>query len=93
MHLSDDDIVKLGTLGRLALSPEQRQTYAEQLSRIVEYTERLAEADVAATSAHLRPAVPADHLREDIVVSVNADGATALAPKREGRFVVSPPIA
>ncbi|MEK7570018.1 MAG: hypothetical protein AAB515_01055 [Patescibacteria group bacterium] len=94
MHLSDEDIAKLGALGRLHLSPEQRHAYAEQLSRIVAYTERLNQAgsSVPTTAANRIP-LPANHLREDMVRPVDADVVTAQASKREGRFIVSPPIA
>lgn len=93
MQLSDADIAKLGALGRLALTPEQRHTYAEQLSRIVEYTERITKADVAASSVMLRPTLPAEQLRDDRVAASDPTPALMLAPKREGNFIVSPPIA
>ena len=93
MQLTDEDIAKLGTLGRLALTPEQRHTYAEQLSRIVEYTDRITKADVAATSTTLRPILPAEQLREDRVEASDGTATRMLAPKREGDFIVSPPIA
>lgn len=94
MHLSDEDIAKLGTLGRLDLSPEQRHTYAEQLSRIVEYTERLThEGTHVPAEGETRGSIPANQLRDDILQTVEADEVTAQAPKREGRFIVSPPIA
>lgn len=93
MHLTDEDIAKLGALGRLSLSPEQRQAYAEQLSRIVEYTDRIRQADVAASEASLRIPISAETLRHDVAAPRPADDAVDCAPKREGRFIVSPPIA
>jgi len=93
MQLSDADIAKLGLLGRLDLSAEKRHAYAEQLSRIVAYVDKLREADVAATSTHLRQPVPPTKLRDDVPVVVQADTVLALAPRREGRFIVSPPFA
>lgn len=93
MHLTDEDIAKLGRLGRLSLTSEQRQAYAEQLTRIIDYTDRLHAAEVSATRGTLHPARPAQELREDVAVSANAEACVQLAPKREGRFVVSPPLA
>lgn len=92
MHFSDADIAHLGKLTRLDLPPAQQNRYAEQLSDVLDYLERINQGDAAHIAAHVpRRSVTPFELREDTAVPFGTADLTAQAPHREGRLVASPP--
>lgn len=46
-HLSPDDVRRIGTLARLALSPGQVEQYRGQLGDILAYVQRLSDLDLS----------------------------------------------
>jgi aspartyl-tRNA(Asn)/glutamyl-tRNA(Gln) amidotransferase subunit C len=92
MHLSDEDIAHLGKLSRLSLTPDQRHTFAEQLSAVLDYLDQINQGDAEHVAAHIpRRALAPYDLREDIAKASSSQDLTSQAPHREGRLVVSPP--
>ncbi len=91
MQFTDADIAHLATLVRLSPTPEQRRTYAEQLSRVLEYVDQMNASGVAAPAEGARASVTPYDLREDRVHSHDGMNLTRQAPSREGAYIVSPP--
>jgi len=80
-------------LARLALSEQDRERFAEQLGRILEYCARLNElplADVPPTS-HVMPIT--NVLRDDAATpSLDRDEVLAAAPAHEAGFFCVPKV-
>ncbi len=47
MSLTPQDVEKIASLARLALTAEEKALYQEQLSAVLEYADRLNELDIA----------------------------------------------
>lgn len=93
MQLSETDIAHLGKLARLDLSSEIRQKFAEQISRILEYVDTINKIEVNDSQGEQqRTHVGMADLAEDVVEPVSTDELLDLAPKREGRSIISPPL-
>jgi aspartyl-tRNA(Asn)/glutamyl-tRNA(Gln) amidotransferase subunit C len=92
MALTPDEVRHIAHLARLRLTPEEERRYAEQLSAILDYAERLRGVDTANVSpaagvqdlqAPLRPDTPRP--------SLSRERALANAPaSAEGMFLVPP---
>ncbi len=90
----DDRIVDhVARLGRLELSPEERELFRAQLGSILEHFRRLDAldlTDVPATS-HVLPV--ANVLRDDVAQpSLAREDALGNAPEAEDGYVVVPPV-
>jgi aspartyl-tRNA(Asn)/glutamyl-tRNA(Gln) amidotransferase subunit C len=92
MSLSLEEVRRIARLARLRLTPEEEQRYAEQLSAILDYADRLGRVDttdvpptagVQDLQAPLRPDTPRPSLPRERVLA-NAP-ATA-----DGQFLVPP---
>jgi len=93
MALSRDEVLKVGTLGRIHLSDDEVGAFATQLSSILDYVGKLSELDTEGVEplAHaldvhnvLRPDEPHESLPTDL--------ALAEAPDRAGRFFRVPRV-
>ena len=92
MHLSDEDIAHLGKLARLDLTPDQRHTFADQLSAVLDYLDQINKGDAGQVAAHVpRQTITPSHLRADVAAAPSSTDLTAQAPHREGKLVASPP--
>lgn len=91
MHFTDVDVAHLGKLVRLSQTPAQRQAYAEQLSRVLDYLDQINQSDVRAVEGQRREPITPYDLREDEAQPADASHLISQAPVREGAFVVSPP--
>ena len=91
----DEKLIKhLEVLARMELTPDERKTLTEQLTRIVEYVEQLQEIDtenvepttavVHQEEAPLRPDEPRPGLERDVVL--------AEAPDRDDGYFRVPKI-
>lgn len=80
-------------LARLSVSPEEVREYAEQLSRIIEYVEKLTEVDTAEVRPTAHPHTATDVFRQDQSrAGLTLDDALANAPDRHGDFFRVPPV-
>jgi aspartyl-tRNA(Asn)/glutamyl-tRNA(Gln) amidotransferase subunit C len=93
MTIDRATVEHVARLARLALDEEERDRFAEQLARILEYCRRLDAqpiADVLPTS-HVVPLT--NVLRDDVVTpSLDRDEVLAQAPARAGGFFQVPRV-
>ena len=102
MKISREDVLRVAELAHLGLSPEEVETYRNQLDRILSYVDKLNELDIAnvepmaqviyasgpsgAGSSH-------PELRDDIVLSCNvAEPLLATAPDAAKPFFRVPKV-
>ena len=76
MKISREEVIRVAELAHLGLSPEEIETYREQLDGILSYIDKLNELDIANVEpmsqvivAPITPGAGASHpeLREDVV--------------------------
>ena len=82
--LTPDEVAHIATLARLALTPEELERYAAQLSTVLEHVETIRRLDIADVppTAHAYPV--SDVLRADEVrPCLGAEAALAAAPAVE----------
>jgi len=93
--LSLDEVRRIAGLARLRLSAEEEQTFAVQLSAILDHVRQLDELDVSGVEpmTHALAADEAPALRPDAVEPGLSPGeALAAAPAREGTCFKVPRI-
>ena len=92
MKLTREEVLHIAELAKLALTEEETELFAEQLSEILEYFERLNELDTSAISPTAQAIFRRNVMREDEVgQSLSPDEALSNAPQREeGYFKVKP---
>jgi aspartyl-tRNA(Asn)/glutamyl-tRNA(Gln) amidotransferase subunit C len=87
------NIDDVSLLSRLRLSGEEKELFAVQLNKIIEYTDKLNEIDTSGVepTAHILPMN--NVFREDkLRGSLPPDKALSNAPRREGVFYRVPKI-
>ncbi len=95
MSLSLDEVRRIARLARLALTPDEEQRFAGQLSAILDHVEQLKELDVSGVEpmTHAVAAGETAPLREDVErPGLAPEEALAAAPAREGTFFKVPRI-
>jgi len=92
MILTQQDIEHLAKLARLKLDSETEKKFAEQLSRVIEYVEVIDQQNIPEQEADLSNAKEPIELREDKSRQFSSDDLGKLPPKKEGKFIVSPPL-
>ena len=91
--LSGDDVAKVALLARLNLTEAERQEYAVQLGRLLDYVRILDEADTADVEPMAHAVDLVNVLREDeIRPSLAREDALANAPSTDGHFFLVPPV-
>ena len=63
--LETNDVDRIATLARLALTPEERQRFATQLSDVLQYVAQISEIDTTGVVATSHPLLAADAWRDD----------------------------
>lgn len=83
MKISREDVLRVAELAHLGLSPEEIETYRDQLDGILSYIDKLKELDITNVEpmaqviyAPATPAAAANHpeLREDVVGPCEVSG-------------------
>jgi aspartyl-tRNA(Asn)/glutamyl-tRNA(Gln) amidotransferase subunit C len=93
MSLSREQVRHVAHLARLALTPEDEERFARQLGGILEYVERLQQADVSGVEPMAHSVPMSGPERPDVVQpSLPRDEALAAAPQRVGDGVAVPKI-
>jgi aspartyl-tRNA(Asn)/glutamyl-tRNA(Gln) amidotransferase subunit C len=93
MAISREDVEHIAFLARLGLSEDEKQTFQEQLSGILEYMKALAEIDTSDIPPTAQVIPLRNVMRADIVApSLPRDAVLANAPEREGDFLKVPPV-
>ena len=63
--LETNDVDRIATLARLALTPEERHKFAAQLTDVLQYVEQISATDTAGVVATSHPLQAGDAWRED----------------------------
>jgi aspartyl-tRNA(Asn)/glutamyl-tRNA(Gln) amidotransferase subunit C len=90
MRITHDDIDHIASLAKLAMSDAEKDTYAEQLSAILNYVQLLQEVDVTDAATTSQVTGLEDVLRNDVVVHCDEETKEAIRaafPETEGRYL------
>jgi aspartyl-tRNA(Asn)/glutamyl-tRNA(Gln) amidotransferase subunit C len=92
-RLTREEVRKVAVLSRLEFSDEQAEAYAGQLSRILDFVEKLNELDTSGVEPTSHALQLTNVLREDAVrPSLPREAALANAPEQEAGCFRVPPI-
>ena len=96
MAILEDDVRKIAGLARLRLSDAETRALAGDLSRILEYVDKLGELDTSNVEPTSHVVAVAGAWRDDTLDdrdnALAAEEAVANAPRSEGHFFAVPPI-
>ena len=93
MSLDRVTVHKVATLARLALTIEEEEQFAGQLSGILEYVDQLDELDVTGIEPTTRAIDVVNVTRADVMrVYENREGLMESAPDRDENFFKVPKI-
>ncbi len=93
MKITPEETDYVALLGRLALTPEEKEKYLGQLDDILKYMDMMAEVPTDDVEPMAGPVELYTPLREDKVKpSLNADDALANAPARSGTSFKVPKV-
>jgi len=93
MAISREDVEHIAFLARLGLSDDEKRTFQEQLSGILEYMKALAELDTSDIPPTAQVIPLRNVMRPDTVApSLSREAVLANAPDREGDFLRVPPV-
>jgi aspartyl-tRNA(Asn)/glutamyl-tRNA(Gln) amidotransferase subunit C len=93
MAISREDVEHIAFLARLGLSEDEKQTFQDQLSGILEYMQTLAELDTSDIPPTAQVIPLRNVMRDDVVQpSLPREAVLANAPDREGDFLRVPPV-
>ena len=91
--LDHDQVRRIARLSRLILTDTEVETYADQLSRVLDYFKQLDSIDTGAVEPLDHPLPLSNVLRDDQPRdSLDADTALANAPQRQGAFFRVPKV-
>ncbi len=91
--LDREQVHKVALLARLELTQAEEETYAVQMSSIIDYFEQLSELDTDGVEPTTRAIDLSNITRLDAQISYqNLDGIFAAAPDREEDFFKVPKI-
>ena len=93
MSINNEDVEKIAHLARLAIEPEQLETYTRNLSDILDLVEQMNEIDTSGVIAMAHPRDTKLRLRDDVVSEENQrDKFTRLAPASENGLFLVPKV-
>jgi aspartyl-tRNA(Asn)/glutamyl-tRNA(Gln) amidotransferase subunit C len=102
MKISREDVLRVAELAHLGLSPQEVETYRNQLDRILSYIDKLNELDITnvepmaqVTYSDAAPGAAHDHpeLREDVLLPCTvAEPILASAPDAAKPFFRVPKV-
>jgi aspartyl-tRNA(Asn)/glutamyl-tRNA(Gln) amidotransferase subunit C len=92
-RLSREEVLKVARLSRLEFGAAEADAYADQLSRILDFVEKLNELDTTGVEPTSHALALANVMREDIRrPSLPREAALANAPEQEAGCFRVPPI-
>ncbi|MBL6830167.1 MAG: Asp-tRNA(Asn)/Glu-tRNA(Gln) amidotransferase subunit GatC [Pirellulales bacterium] len=93
MSLSRDDVAKVATLARLALSEDELAQMTSELTKIVGFVSLLEEIDTSNVEPLAHPLGTTNVFREDEPApSLPVELAIATAPKQDGECFLVPAV-
>jgi aspartyl-tRNA(Asn)/glutamyl-tRNA(Gln) amidotransferase subunit C len=93
MSLHPEEVNRIAWLARLAIDPDKVETYARDLSEILEFVERLGNADTTNVTPMAHPLDQPQRLREDRVTETDQrELFQACAPLVEAGLYLVPKV-
>ena len=93
MSLSRQDVAKVGSLARLALTEDELARMTGELSKIVDFVSQLGELETAAVEPLAHPLETRNVFREDEPAeSLTTEQALASAPRHDGSCFLVPAV-
>ncbi len=90
MSLTKDQVKKVAKLANLRITSEEEEKYSEQLSKVLEYIEKLNQADTSSVEPTFNVSGKSNVMSEDKVnTSLTQEEALANAPKKRDGFFVT----
>lgn len=92
-RLTDEQVRHVAKLSRLKLTDEEVHFFADQLSHVLAYIDKLAELDVEGVEPMAHPTSMTNKLRDDVVGEpLPVDKALATAPEADPPFFKVPKV-
>lgn len=92
-QLTEDQVLHVAQLARLAVTPDELHCYTEQLSRILEFMNQLNELDTRDVAPTAHPLPISNIWRDDVPQpSWTPEQALANAPQRQDGFFQLPKV-
>jgi aspartyl-tRNA(Asn)/glutamyl-tRNA(Gln) amidotransferase subunit C len=87
--LSRDDVFKLAKLARIKLSDEESESYAEEITKILDYVEQLKNVDVSGLDPTNQVTGLSNVWREDELIDYGYRPEDLLknVPKKDGKYI------
>ncbi len=93
MALSRDDVRHVAELARLEFSEEEEARLAEEMSRILDYAEKLDELDTSGVPPMSHVLDVTNVFRDDEIAShIDQEQALAPAPEADDEYFQVPPV-
>jgi aspartyl-tRNA(Asn)/glutamyl-tRNA(Gln) amidotransferase subunit C len=93
MSINNEDVEKIAHLARLAIEPEQLETYTRNLSDILDLVEQMNQVDTDGIETMAHPRDTRLRLRPDAVTEENQrDKFIELAPASENGLFLVPKV-
>ncbi|MEA2641817.1 MAG: aspartyl-tRNA(Asn)/glutamyl-tRNA(Gln) amidotransferase subunit [Chloroflexota bacterium] len=93
MAISREEVEHVAFLARLGLTDDEKRTFQEQLSGILEYMRALSELDTSAIPPTAQVIPLRNVMRsDDVRPSLSPEAVLANAPDREDDFLRVPPV-
>jgi len=93
MSLTLDDVNKISVLARLAIDPNKAESYAKDLSGILDFIEQMGSVDTSTVNPMAHPLDQVQRLRTDIVCETNQrDLFQSIAPAVEAGLYLVPKV-
>lgn len=91
--VSRDDVLKVSLLARLQLDEQQLDLMAQQMARIVQYVDQLAEVNTEGVEPMAHPFELTNVFRDDnLAQSLDREQALAAAPRTDGECFLVPAV-
>jgi aspartyl-tRNA(Asn)/glutamyl-tRNA(Gln) amidotransferase subunit C len=93
MRLSREDVKHIALLSRLHLSNEEIDLFSNQLSKILDFVEKLNELNTEGIDPKFQIIPPENVLREDVVgLSLSKEKTMLNAPETDGNYFIVPKV-
>lgn len=93
MALSPDEVRRIAHLARLAVSDEQLEGYAGELSSILDFVDQMSAVDTTGVTPMAHPQQATQRLRRDVVTESNRrERYQAIAPAVERGLYLVPRV-
>jgi aspartyl-tRNA(Asn)/glutamyl-tRNA(Gln) amidotransferase subunit C len=93
MKLSREEVKHIAMLSRLELKEEEIEKFQEQLSKILDFVEKLNELNTDGIDPKFQIIPPQNVLREDVPgVSLPPEKTFRNAPETDGKFFIVPKV-